>query len=150
MKLPFKQNLQHDVWNRLPASKYLLGRRRVAQLVERAVADWPMAQLAGCEDREEQLLMGDAYAQRLARKEFGSVMVLLFIGLITALVQVLLEWWLLKTRTVASLLYGKRSCDEHTRRNGYGRQSDRALGFPDVGGVVPHVLRACGFSYPDG
>jgi hypothetical protein len=96
MKLPFKQNLQHDVWNRLPASKYLLGRRRVAQLVERAVADWPMAQLAGCEDREEQLLMGDAYAQRLARKEFGSVMVLLFIGLITALVQVLLEWWLLK------------------------------------------------------
>jgi hypothetical protein len=40
--------------------------------------------------------MGDAYAQRLARKEFGSVMVLLFIGLITALVQVLLEWWLLK------------------------------------------------------
>ena len=96
MKLPFKQNLQHDVWNRLPASKYLLGRSRVAQLVERAVADWPMAQLAGCEDRDEQLLMGDAYAQRLARKEFGSVMVLLFIGLITALVQVLLEWWLLK------------------------------------------------------
>ena len=96
MKLPFKENLQHDVWNRLPASKYLLGRRRVAQLVERAVADWPMAQLAGCEDREEQLLMGDAYAQRLARKEFGSVMVLLFIWLITALVQVLLEWWLLK------------------------------------------------------
>jgi hypothetical protein len=96
MKLPFKHNLTHDVWNRLPASKYLLGRRRVAQLVERAVADWPMAQLAGCEDREEQLLMGDAYAQRLARKEFGSVMVLLFIGLITALVQVLLEWWLLK------------------------------------------------------
>jgi len=38
---------------------------------------------------------GDVYAQRLAREEFGSVMVLLFIGLVTSLVQVLLEWWLL-------------------------------------------------------
>lgn len=96
MRLSFQDNLKEDVWNRLPASKYLLGRRRVAELVERAVADWPMAQLAGCNGNEEQLLMGDAYAQRLARKEFGSVMVLLFIGLVTALVQVLLEWWLLK------------------------------------------------------
>jgi hypothetical protein len=140
MKLPFKENLQHDVWNRLPASKYLLGRRRVAQLVERAVADWPMAQLAGCEDRDEQLLMGDAYAQRLARKEFGSVMVLLFIGLVTALsagaARVVVTQEHVPWRVCS---YGKRSCDEsRRRRNGYwpAKMIER-WGFPTLVACVP-------------
>ena len=33
-------------------------------------------------------------AHRIASDEFGSIMVMLFIGLASALVQVLLEWWL--------------------------------------------------------
>jgi hypothetical protein len=92
----FRQNTKLDVWHRMPPTKFLLGRKRVEQLVDQAVAGWPTNTLAGCEDTQEISTVGASYAHQLAREQFGSVMVLLFIGLVTALVQVLLEWWLLK------------------------------------------------------
>jgi hypothetical protein len=91
----FRQNTKLDVWHRMPPTKFLLGRKRVEELVDLAVAGWPTDSLSHCKDSDEAMVLGDAYAQRLARDQFGSVMVLLFIGLVTALVQVLLEWWLL-------------------------------------------------------
>lgn len=95
MRLPFKENVKLDVWHRMPASKFLLGKKRVFRLVDRAVADWPVSQLIACRDGSEYSRASSEYAKGIAQKEFGSVMVLLFIGLVTALVQVLLEWWLL-------------------------------------------------------
>jgi len=91
----FRQNTKLDVWHRMPPTKFLLGRKRVEQLVDQAVAGWPTDSFSHCKDSDETAVLADAYAQRLARDQFGSVMVLLFIGLVTALVQVLLEWWLL-------------------------------------------------------
>jgi hypothetical protein len=95
-QMNFRDNLCNEVWDRLPGSKHLLGRKRVNRLIDRAVGAWPVPVFSNAENNEERLLFADAYAHRLARNEFGSVMVLLFIGLCTALVQVLLEWWLLK------------------------------------------------------
>jgi len=92
----FRDNTRTDIWHRLPATKFLLGRDRVNKLIDKAVASWPSPVFANAETGEERALFADAFAHRIARQEFGSVMVLLFIGLVTALVQVLLEWWLLK------------------------------------------------------
>lgn len=105
----FRENTRTDVWHRMPPTKFLLGRKRVDQLVDQAVAGWPMASFSNCENRDEMNLMADAYAQRLARNQFGSVMVLLFIGLVTALVQVLLEWWLLKQTYRVEFTYWRES-----------------------------------------
>ncbi len=91
----FRQNTKLDVWHRMPPTKFLLGRKRVDQLVDQAVAGWPMASFSNCKDTKEAMMMADEYARSLAREQFGSIMVVLFIGLVTALVQVLLEWWLL-------------------------------------------------------
>ena len=96
MRLPFNENVKLDVWHRMPASKFLLGKKRVFRLVDRAVADWPVSKLIACRDQGEYSRASKEYAKSIAQEEFGSVMVLLFIGLVTALVQVLLEWWLLK------------------------------------------------------
>ena len=107
--MTFRQNTQLDVWYRMPPTKFLLGRKRVEQLVNRAVSKWPMAAFANCENKEEIEFAADAYAQRIAREEFGSIAVLLFIGLVTALVQVLLEWWLLKPAYRIEFVYWKDS-----------------------------------------
>lgn len=95
MTLSFRDNVKMDVWNRMPASKFLLGRKRVFSIVEHAVAGWPMSGFNACRDMDEYAEASKDYAASLAKNEFGSVLALLFIGLITALVQVLLEWWLL-------------------------------------------------------
>ena len=92
----FQDNIQMDVWQRLPPSKYIVGRKRIARLVERAVREWPMPSLSNCETADEQQMIGKAYAYKIAQEEFGSIMIMLFTGLTSALVQVLLEWWLAK------------------------------------------------------
>jgi len=107
-QMNFRDNLRTEVWNRLPASKHLLGRKRIDRLIDRAVGAWPVPIFSNCDSKEERLLLSDAYAHRLARAEFGSVMVLLFIGLCTALVQVLLEWWLLKPAYRIDFSYWKQ------------------------------------------
>ena len=91
----FRENTKLDVWHRMPPTKFLLGRKRVEQLVDQAVAGWPTASFSKCKNTNETMALADEYAQRLARDQFGSIMVILFIGLVSALVQVLLEWWLL-------------------------------------------------------
>jgi hypothetical protein len=95
--LPYRENIVEDVWQRLPATKSLLGRARVRRLTEAAVRDWPMYQLGQCQSDEQQEQLVKDYARKLARQEYGSIMVILMIGLVTALVRVILEWWLLSS-----------------------------------------------------
>jgi hypothetical protein len=104
----FRDNLRTEVWNRLPASKFILGRRRINKLMDRAIAGWPTPVFSNCENKEDRTIHADAYAFRIAQEEFGSIMVMLFIGLATALVQVLLEWWLLKPAYRIDFSYWKQ------------------------------------------
>jgi hypothetical protein len=95
--LPYRENIVEDVWQRLPATKSLLGRARVRKLTESAVRAWPMYQLGECQSEDEREQLVKDYARKLARQEYGSIMVILMIGLVTALVRVILEWWLLSS-----------------------------------------------------
>lgn len=106
--MTFRDNTRTDVWHRLPASKFLLGKDRINKIIDRAIANWPAPVFSNAENTEEQNLFADAFAHRIARQEFGSVMVILFIGLVTALVQVLLEWWLLKPAYRAEFSYWRQ------------------------------------------
>lgn len=93
--MTFGENLQHDVWNRLPAMKHLAGRRRVRRMVERAVREWPGTMMQICSGPQERQQLAEGLAAKVARDEYGSILVMVFIGLASAIVQVLLEWWLL-------------------------------------------------------
>lgn len=103
--LPWRDSLKEDVWQRLGPRKYIMGRRRIDRLVERAIRRWPQELPSGCWkttqhggleliDRSGIDSMTQAMAQEIGQEEFGSIMVMLFISLASALVQVLLEWWL--------------------------------------------------------
>lgn len=103
--LPWRHSLKEDVWQRLGPRKYIMGRRRIDRLVERAIRRWPQELPSGCWkttqhggleliDRNGIDSMTQAMAQKIGQEEFGSIMVMLFISLASALVQVLLEWWL--------------------------------------------------------
>lgn len=94
--MTFAENTHHDVWNRLGPAKYLAGRKRVRRLVERAVAEWPGTIIA-YGDKTDISLVCDGLSRSIAEDEFGSILVMVFIGLASAIVQVLLEWWLLGT-----------------------------------------------------
>ena len=103
--LPWRDSLKEDVWQRLGPRKFIIGRRRVDRLVERAIKRWPNELPSGCWkttehggleliDRDGIAAVTDEMAQTIGQDEFGSIMVMLFISLASALVQVLLEWWL--------------------------------------------------------
>lgn len=104
--LPWRDNILEDIWQRLGPAKFFVGRRRVKRLAERAVAKMPDTLPERCWQQMQHTKIEIAYrheldhfakdiAGEIGEDEFGSVMVLLFIGLVTAIVQVLLEWWLL-------------------------------------------------------
>lgn len=106
--MKFGENIQADVWARLPATKYLAGRKRVRRMVERAVLAWPVDDITECFGVEpvgdwhkvDSGKLGKISAKlgnRIAYDEYGSILAMLFIGLASAIVQVLLEWWLIRS-----------------------------------------------------
>lgn len=94
MTLPPDENIYEDVWQSLGPAKFLLGRGVVRRMTDRVLVRWNPELLAASNGQayDDQL---EATARQAAEDTFGSVLVLLFIGLATAIVQVLLEWWLL-------------------------------------------------------
>lgn len=106
--MKFAENIQTDVWNRLPATKHLAGRSRVRKMVERAVASWPVDEITEClgvepvgdwhkTDAEKLRALAGRMGKKVAYDEYGSILAMLFIGLASAIVQVLLEWWLIRS-----------------------------------------------------
>lgn len=106
--MKFGENIQTDVWNRLPAVKHLAGRNRVRRMVERAVLAWPIDEITQCfgvepvgdwhkVDSHKLREIAAGLGKRIAYDEYGSILAMLFIGLASALVQVLLEWWLIRS-----------------------------------------------------
>ena len=103
--LPWRESLQEDVWQRLGPAKFIVGRRRIDRLVKRAVKRWPNELPQGCYQTTEHgsidlidakgvRALTHSMAETIGQDEFGSIMIMLFIGLASAVVQVLLEWWL--------------------------------------------------------
>lgn len=105
--LPWRENIVEDCWQRLGPSKYALGRRRIRRLVERAIREWPQAELydsaAGSLDE-----VSEKFSCRIGSQEFGSVLVIVFAGLVSALVRVLLEWWLMSDAHRVEFRYWQR------------------------------------------
>lgn len=96
---PAYADLQDWVWARLPASRFLAGRRRVAALIAVAIDRWPDG---GTPDRATlaEAVEADLRAS-YADRRIGSIWVILLASLIGELVRLLVIWWL--------------SSDEHKR-----------------------------------
>jgi len=87
------------VWRRLPASKFIAGRRRVLDLVPSAIDLWSddMAQ-ATDESHASFTFMADSLRYtvrtRYANDRFGTILIIILSALIGELVRLLIQWWL--------------------------------------------------------
>ena len=93
-----RDQLSDYVWERLPARKLLLGRRRCDDLVRRAIGSWPVAVLRQCDAAETQVVgvYMERSLKRYAQAEYGMGIILTIVlgAIVSELVKILLRWWL--------------------------------------------------------
>ena len=86
------------VWDELPKTRYLLGRRRVDRLTARCLKRWPVPVLYQC-DPQQTNVVGEHLARSIERQEraeygmgfFASIILAAIIG---EIVKVLVRRWL--------------------------------------------------------
>ena len=92
--MTFAENTTEDVWQSLGPAKYLLGRERVKALTEACVRSWPHELMSQTLPGRHQQLLAETYADQIAAEQYGSLLAMFFVGLVSAVVQVLLRWWI--------------------------------------------------------
>lgn len=95
--------MSHDqmrqyVWDQLGVRKHLVGRERVAELADMAIANWPCEVLNECRGDEDFETVAQAsigsLRRRIRQREYGVLLTILLSGLASAVFQILLRWWL--------------------------------------------------------
>jgi hypothetical protein len=106
--LPLKDNLIEDVWQYLPPSKYLLGRKGVATMVERIIAAWEPAALLPTDRPVEASEVAGRIHERVSG-QYGTIWLIVFQALISIAIQVLIDWWFagVVTRTIITQWHGE-------------------------------------------
>lgn len=94
MSLTFEGNTTEDVWQSLGAVRLIFGRQRIKTLTEACVRSWPHELFARCGTQDELDLVASEYAEQIAEQQYGSLLSMLFVGVVSAVVQVLLKWWI--------------------------------------------------------
>jgi len=90
--------LTADVWQELPVTKHLLGRRRVDRIVARTLRAWPAPVLAQCDDNQTQVV-GRYLARGVERQEraeygMGFFAMLILSAMVSEIVKILIRRWL--------------------------------------------------------
>lgn len=92
--MTYENNIREDVWQHLGPAKYLLGRRRIDCLVDCCVREWWHETFAQCHDDLKRHVVATRFAQYMAEETYGSLLAMLFVGIVSGVVQALLRWWL--------------------------------------------------------
>ena len=105
---PLKDNLIEDVWLCLPPSKFLLGRKGVATMVERIIAAWEPAALLPTGSPIYTSDVASRIHDRVAG-QYGTIWLLVFQALISIAIQILIDWWFagIVTRTIITQWHGE-------------------------------------------
>lgn len=93
-----RSELIAEVWEELPKSRYLLGRRRVDRLIDNAIRRWPVAVLYQCDAGETQVV-GQHLAKSVERQEraeygMGFFASIILAAIISEIVKILIRRWL--------------------------------------------------------
>lgn len=98
-------DLKNHVWRDMPPiRKRLVGRRVVDDCVQLAVENWSGDYLAACAGNHERHVYATAMLGQIKRayqpvsgrepQEFGFIWVVILQGVVSAIVQWLIRWWL--------------------------------------------------------
>ena len=93
-----RSELTAAVWEELPKTRYLLGRRRVDRLIERTLKKWPVPVLYQC-DAAQTNVVGQHLARSIERQEaaeygMGFIASVLLAAIIGEIVKILIRRWL--------------------------------------------------------
>jgi len=86
------------VWDELPKTRYLLGRRRVDRLTARCLKRWPVPVLYQC-DPQQTNVVGEHLARSIERQEraeygMGFLASIILAAIISEIVKILIRRWL--------------------------------------------------------
>ena len=86
------------VWDELPKTRYLLGRRRVDRLTARCLKKWPVPVLYQC-DPQQTNVVGEHLARSVERQEraeyaMGFLASIILAAIISEIVKILIRRWL--------------------------------------------------------
>jgi len=93
------QDLKAYVRARVPLRASLIGKAGLDELVHDAVAEWPISALWDCGadvGARRRLLDGLAARVRERRQRYGFIWTLLLGSVLSAVIRIMLEWWLSK------------------------------------------------------
>lgn len=96
--------LKQYAWNRLGVRKHLAGRKAVFDLVEAAVQNWEPEYLRHCDTEQSRESYAVALLGHVKRvyqvggdygnAEYGFIWVFILSSIASALIRILIEWWL--------------------------------------------------------
>lgn len=94
-------NVYDRVWRECPMGKFLVGRRKIDQLTEIAIGAWPMTSLDGSMSNAEKREVARLLEKSVERihevsepKYHFVIWAILLQALASAIIRILIEWWL--------------------------------------------------------
>jgi len=107
-------DLQQHVWRRLGLRKWLVGRDEVDLITRLAVENWQTSYYEAADSDRERAIVSEGTLAAVKRahsavggygeQEYGMIWVLLLGSVASAIIQVLLRWWLEKRANRALML----------------------------------------------
>lgn len=113
------QDLQNQVWRRMPLAKVLVGRQAVCDMVQMAVETWPAEMLRHAQGENERSVVAKTLEQSVKRlydacsfgddgAKYGMVWTIIIESIISALVSLLIRWWYESSENRCRLILWKR------------------------------------------
>jgi len=88
-----KDDLFNRVWNDAPASKYLIGRRGMREMLDSIVSAWQVGRLIPTDDRDPDASHVAYEMFEQVSSQYSFVWMIVFQALLSFAIQALLEWW---------------------------------------------------------
>jgi len=88
-----KDDLFNRVWHEAPATKYLIGRRGMGEMLERIVSAWQVSRLLPTDERDPNASHVAAEMFDQVASQYSFIWLLLFQALLSFAIQALIEWW---------------------------------------------------------
>lgn len=98
------KQIQNYVWRRIGVRRLVAGRKRIDELVEAAVANWDSQAVANAKDHTQLAVVAESMIVGVKRthqmlgdhqiEEYGFIWAILLQALASAVIQILIKWWL--------------------------------------------------------
>ena len=98
-----RQDLFERFWRELPVIKVFLGRKNAYELLEKIVMEWQTTKLLPSESFPDASTVAVEMSERVS-ESYGFIWVIVFQGLISLAIQLLIKWWFESVEVRAAII----------------------------------------------